>query len=314
MTRICITGAAGNLGHLTAEYLLDHSDSELHLMIHRKPVSDRLASHPRVKVFACDLETGAGLDACLAGVDVVIHYASVLFKTHPERFMPTTNTGYFERVVLAAQKAEIKRVILSSFPHVEGPTSPESPSTDRLDKSPVSIHATTRLAEERFLYSIYPENGVVLRIGMVYGKGILMPDAARWFARHRLLGVWKSPTTIHLISTDDYLASVQAAALKPGIRGTYNLGDEGQQSLQDYLAFACRQWHCPPPWQMPDWMIYGAARVFETFSALSGMPSPLTRDFLNIGRVPYYGDTRRMRAELLPTLKYRTMLEGAETF
>ena len=89
MTRVCITGAAGNLGRLTAEYLLDHADCELNLMIHRQPVSPRLANDPRVKVFPCDLRTGAGVDGCLAGVDVVIHYASVLFKAHPERFMPT---------------------------------------------------------------------------------------------------------------------------------------------------------------------------------------------------------------------------------
>ena len=313
MTNICITGAAGNLGHLTAEYLLDHSDCDLSLMIHRKPLSPRLSNSSRVKVFRCDLDTGRGIDECLCGVDVVIHYASVLFKAHPERFMPTTNTKYFERVVTAAKKAGVKRVILSSFPHVEGPSSPAAPSTDRLNGQLESIHAQTRLAEERFLYSVYPD-GIVLRIGMVYGKGILMPDAARWFAQQRLLGVWKSPTWIHLISAEDYLACVRSAAFSTGIRGTYNLGDEGIQTLQDYLDFACTQWNCPPPWRMPEWMIYSAAHVSETVSALFGVQSPLTRDFLDIGRVSYYGDTKRMRAELLPTLKYRTMLEGAETF
>jgi len=227
--------------------------------------------------------------------------------------MPTTNTRYFESVVTAAKKAGVKRVILSSFPQVEGSTSPASPSTDRLDRLPESVHARTRLAEERFLYSDYPD-GIVLRIGMVYGKGILMPDAARWFAQRLLLGVWKAPTWIHLISTEDYLACVRSAVFGMVIRGTYNLGDEGVQTLQDYLDFACRQWRCAPPWRMPDGMIYGAAKVFETISAVFGVQRPLTRDFLDIGRVSYYGDTKRMRTELLPKLKYRTMLEGAATF
>ena len=313
MTTICITGAAGNLGSLTAKYLLEHSDCRLHLMIHRKPLAAALAEHPRVTVFRCDLNDKASARACLSGVDVVIHYASVLFKAHPERFMPMTNTAYFENMVMTAREAGVKRVILSSFPQVEGPTSPVSPSTDRLDRLPISIHARTRLAEERFLRNVYPE-GVVLRIGMVYGAGILMPDAARWFAERRLLGVWRTPTWIHLISRDDYLEAVLRAALSEGIRGTYNLGDEGQQSLQDYLNFACRQWRCPAPWRMPEAMIYGAAHVFETTSQLFGIASPLTQDFLDIGRVSYYGDTRRMRAELLPTLKYPTMHEGAGIF
>lgn len=313
MTRICITGAAGNLGRLTAEYLLDHSDCDLSLMIHRKPTSTKLSNNSRVRIFRCDLATGQGVDECLRGVDVVIHYASVLFKAHPERFMPTTNTKYFERVVTAAKSAGVKRIILSSFPQVEGSSSPALPSTDRLGGKPESVHARTRLAEERFLRSVYPD-GIVLRIGMVYGRGILMPDAARWFAQRRLLGVWKSPTGIHLISTHDYLACVHSAALKEWIRGTYNLGDEGIQTLQDYLDFACQQWRCSRPWRMPERIIYGAAKVFETISIIFGVQSPLTRDFLDIGRVSYYGDTTRMRSELLPTLKYRTMREGAETF
>jgi len=313
MTTICITGAAGNLGSLTAKYLLEHGDCRLHLMIHRKPLAAAIAEHPRVTVFRCDLNDKASARACLSGVDVVIHYASVLFKANPERFMPTTNTAYFENMVTVAREAGVGRVILSSFPQVEGPTSPESPSTDRLDCTPVSVHARTRLAEERFLRSIYPD-GVVLRIGMVYGAGILMPDAARWFAERRLLGVWRTPTWIHLISRDDYLEAVLRAALNDGVRGTYNLGDVGRQSLQDYLDFACRQWQCRAPWRMPEAMIYGAARVFETASQLFGIASPLTRDFLDIGGVSYYGDTRRMRAELLPTLKYPTMRDGAGTF
>lgn len=310
----CITGAAGNLGSLTARYMLEHSDCYLHLMIHKKPLADDLVSHPRVKVFSCDLENRKSIGDCFKGVDAVLHYASVLFKAHPEHFMPLTNTKYFENVILAAKHAGVERIILTSFPHVEGPTSPSQPSTDRLDQKPVSIHAQTRLAEERLLREYYPESGVILRIGMVYGSGILMPDAGKWFARYRLLGVWRTPTWIHLISRDDYLAAVCNALIKEHVRGTYNLGDEGVQTLQEFLDFACKQWGYAPPWRMPEWMIYGAAKTFEIASTLFNIPSPLTKDFLDIGHISYYGDTRRMREDLLPQLKYRTMTEGAEIF
>jgi len=57
-----------------------------------------------------------------------------------------------------------------------------------MDKTPVSVHAKTRLEEEKLLYEHCP-NGIVLRIGMVYGAGILMPDAARWFSRRFLTAV-----------------------------------------------------------------------------------------------------------------------------
>ena len=34
---------------------------------------------------------------------------------------------------------------------------------------------------------------------MVYGRGILMVDAARWLAARRLLAVWRDPTWIQLM-------------------------------------------------------------------------------------------------------------------
>ena len=53
----------------------------------------------------------------------------------------------------------------------------------------------------------------------------------------------------------------------------------------------------------------GRARLW---SKLTGSTSPLTRDFLDIGRVSYYSDTTRMRAELLPVLHYPTIREGRQ--
>lgn len=133
--------------------------------------------------------------------------------------------------------------------------------------------------------------------------------AKRW-----LLGIWKEPTWIHLISKDDFLESVKSTILKEGITGTYNIGDDGKQTLQEYLDFACDVWKCKRPWRMPEWMIYTAANIFEAASALFSMKSPLTKDFIDIGRVSYYGDTTRMKMDLLPMLKYATMKDGVEIF
>ena len=210
----------------------------------------------------------------------------------------------------------VKRVILISFPHVEGETTPDHPARGRLDGNPVSMHARTRLEEERLLFEYGERRGfepVALRVGMVYGNGILMIDAARWFSRHALLGVWRKPTCIHLISTDDFLEATRAAIMNEGVRGIYHVGDEGIQTLQEFLDEATKYWHTCRPWRMPLWMINTAARVFELVSRLFGVRSPLTIDFIRIGRVSYYGDTSRMREELLPRLKYKNFREGLET-
>lgn len=141
-----------------------------------------------------------------------------------------------------------------------------------------------------------------------------MVDAAKWFARRWLLGVWKEPTNIHLISKTDFCKAVIAAIKNVKANGIYHIGDEGEDTLQSFLDFACDVWGCKRPWRMPLWPIYTAAKVFEAVSLIFGTRSPLTKDFIDIGRVSYYGDTSRFRAELLPELKFKNIYEGVEEF
>jgi len=148
---------------------------------------------------------------------------------------------------------------------------------------------------------------------MVYGRGVLMIDAARWLAQRRLLGVWREPTIYQLLSVSDYLQAAEAAILKPGIEGIYHVGDEAPVSLQTFLDEACRVWSCRRPFRVPVWSVYAAAGLCELAAALTGKPAPFTRDFIRIGRVPHWGDTRRARAELIPTLRYPTLEAGLGT-
>lgn len=282
-------------------------------MYHRKTLPPDLADAPNVLPIQADLAKPETLPPAVAGVDAVVHFAGVLFAPHPERFLPVTNTRWFSNLLTAATGANVGRIILISFPHVEGPTTVGRPATGRLDRQPISVRAKTRLQEEQLLFermdsaTITP---IVLRLGMVYGRGMLMIDAARWLAQHRLLGVWREPTWIQLISTADYLRTTEAAIFKPGIRGIYHIGDERPVTLQRFLDEACRVWNCPRPIRMPQWMIYTAAWGCELFGAIMRKPSPLTRDFIDIGRVSYWGDTRRARGELIPELEYPTLEDG----
>ena len=312
---VLITGAAGNLGGLLARHLLP-GELSLRLMYHRKKLAPLLSAAPNVTAVQADLSRRETLNPAVEGVDTIVHFAGVLFAAQPERFLPETNTLWFSNLVDTAISAGVKRIILISFPHVEGPTTFDRPATGRLDAAPISVHAQTRLQEEQLLFERAEDAGidpVSLRVGMVYGSGILMIDAARWLAKRRLLGVWRDPTWIQLISTADFLTATEAAILKPNISGIYHLGDEKPQTLQDFLDAACGVWGYPTPPRMPLWIINAAAFLCESFSRITGKPSPLTRDFVRIGRVSYWGDTRRMREELLPGLMYPNLESGLET-
>ena len=313
--RILITGAAGNLGGLLARHLAP-TEHRLRLMYHRKPISSDLARAGNVELVAADLGRSETLFPAVEGVNVAVHFAGVLFRPRPERFLPETNVRWFGNLVTAAVEARVGRLILISFPHVEGPTSPEHPATGRLDREPVSEHARTRLEAERLLFertSGTATTPVVLRLGMVYGRGVLMIDAARWLARRRLLAVWPDPTIYQLLSVPDFLAATEAAIDRPGISGIYHVGDERPVTLQEFLDAACRAWRCARPWRLPSWSIFTAAGICELFASVFGTVSPLTRDFIRIGRVSHWGDTTRARAELLPRLVYRSLEEGIET-
>jgi nucleoside-diphosphate-sugar epimerase len=312
MKNVLITGAAGNLGSLLSRHILDQeNDFNLILMQHLKEIPADIKRHPQVQVKNADLSNIETLFECLDGADVIIHFVGVLFKANPEKFLYQTNVRYFQNLVKAAKKMKVGRIILISFPHVEGPTSRIRPATGRLDGNPVSVHAKTRLEEEKHLFNEI-KNSVSLRVGMVYGKGILMIDAAKWLAKRRILGVWKEPTPIHLISKTDFCRAVVAAIKKENATGVFHIGDEGDDTIQSFLDFPCNIWRCKKPWRMPLWLIYFAAKIFELNSRIFGTLSPLTKDFIDIGRVPYYGDTSRFRKELLPVLKYPTLCDGIE--
>jgi nucleoside-diphosphate-sugar epimerase len=289
---------------------------ELRLMYHRTPLPEDVAHGANVRPVKADLGDPSTLPPAVRGTDVIVHFAGRLFAPRPERFLPETNTWWFSNLLTAALQAQVGRIILISFPHVEGPTSVVQPATGRLDRQPISVHARTRLEEERLLLERTANTAtspVVLRLGMIYGHGILMIEAARWLARRRLLCVWREPTTFQLLSTADFLRAAEAAIFKPGIRGIYHVGDDQPVTLQKFLDEACRVWGYRRPIRIPFAMIYTAAWLCECVARIAGTPSPLTCDFVRLGRVSHWGDTRRARKELIPELVHPTLETGLST-
>jgi nucleoside-diphosphate-sugar epimerase len=310
--KILITGAAGNLGTFICRHLLA-GPYQLKLMIHQRQPSTEILRAPNVKFFRADLgETKTLYNAC-QDTDCIIHLAGILFAPQPEKFLPTTNLTYVQNLVTAALATNVKKFILISFPHVEGESTPHKPALGQLAGRPDSVHAQTRLAAEKHIFAASQDSSMVavsLRPGMIYARGVLMIDAARWLLKHRLMGVWRKPTWIHLLSLPDFLRSVQMAIDKNETAGIYNLGDDRPLTLQDFLDRAARQWGYPPPWRAPQWSFFLAAWCVETYARLFQTSSPLTRDFIRIGMASYVMDTSRMKSELLPNLTYPSLDEG----
>lgn len=309
---VLITGAAGNLGSFLARDLLGTAHG-LRLLIHRRDLPFSIAACPNASVWRADLEKPETLRAPCEGTDCLVHFAGVLFAPRPEKFLPRTNTRYVENLVAAALAAGVRKFILISFPHVEGESFPDRPATGRLDGQPESVHARTRLAAEKCLFAACEGTSmvpVVLRPGMIYARGVLMIEAARWLLRRRLLGVWRTPTWEHLLALPDFLTGVRAAIERPDFSGVCNLADDQPLTLQEFLDTIATHWGYPKPWRAPRWSFYAAAAGCEAFGSIFGTAAPLTRDFIRIGMASSVADTTRMKRELLPRLAYPTLQDG----
>jgi nucleoside-diphosphate-sugar epimerase len=220
---------------------------------------------------------------------------------------------FVENLLGEALYAQVGKFILISFPHVEGDTTPEQPASGRLDLTPPSVHAQTRLEAERVILDLGEGNQttpIILRSGTIYGRGVLMIEAARWLMRRRMLPVWRQPTWYHWLAVPDFLSCVRAAIEGDQVRGIYHLGDDEPLTLQDGLDMFAAHWGYPKPIRLPRWSFFAAAAVVEAFAILTGSAAPLHRDFIRIGMVSHIGDTSRMKAELLPGLAYPSLDDG----
>lgn len=310
--RILITGAAGNLGSFLAGSLLE-SPHSLRLMTHRKEIAPDLRAGSNVEVVRADLGDPTTLAGVCTEVDGIVHVAGVLFKPRPASFLVRTNVTYVQNILRAAIEAGVGRFVLISFPHVEGNTTPTHPATGRLDATPISVHAKTRLEAERQVFELTAGTAtrpVILRTGTVYGRGVLMIEAARRLMHSRLLAVWPQPTWYHWLALPDFLSCVRAAIEGEGVRGIYHLGDDVPLTLQDALDRMADHWGVARPPRLPRWTFYAAATAVEAFALLTGSAAPLHRDFIRIGMVSHVADTSRMKQELVPRLAYPSLDNG----
>jgi nucleoside-diphosphate-sugar epimerase len=235
---VLITGAAGNLGLLLSRHLLD-GPHWLKLMVHHQMLPPEIANHPNVTIYPADLAREETLYGPCENTDCIVHFAGRLFAPQPERFLPETNVIYVKNLVSAALAARVGKFILISFPHVEGESRPENPARGKLPGSPRSVHARTRLQAEQHLFAACEANRMVpvsLRAGMIYARGVLMIEAAHRLLERRLLGVWREPTWIHLLSLPDFLGGVEAA-----IEGS------GSTTWEMRRRLPCRSFWIAPP-------------------------------------------------------------------
>lgn len=311
--RIAIAGASGNLGVFLARFLSD-LPHELVLLTHKSGLPRDLASRKNVSMSKIDLVDPSSLHGCCKDGDCVVSMAGVLFKGGPEKFLPVTNSEYVANLAGEAAAAGVKKFLLLSFPHVEGETFPDAPAPGQMpDKTPEMIHARTRLEGERRLIAIGKTSGMkvlILRAGVVYGKGLKLIESARRMMRWKCLAVWRKPTWVHLIHIADLLEVIRLGIEDPDLDGILNVADDQPLLLQDFLDALAKHWGYSRPLRLPEPFFFAAAHGFDLVSRISGCAVPLNPDILRMGMTSSVADASRLKTEIGYKLKYPSLTEG----
>jgi nucleoside-diphosphate-sugar epimerase len=310
---VLVIGASGNLGAQFAAALL-RAGHTVRLGFHRTPLPESLVQCERADPFQLDLDDAASVRAAVDGVDAVVYCAGVLFAPDPEKFMRRTNYEWARTAVDASVAAGVGRFILLSFPHIEEGTTPEQPGTGSLDVEPRAIHASTRLEAERYVLSACAAGSsttpVILRLGMVYGSGLRLVEAARRLLRWRLLPVWRERTWVHLIHVEDAARAVTAGVEQATCTGVYNVCDERPLTIQELFDSLADHFGSPRPLRLPAWCFRTAAWCCQAFTRLLRLPCPMHPDMIRMGMTSAVADTSRFRRELLTQLHYPSLEDG----
>jgi nucleoside-diphosphate-sugar epimerase len=309
---ILIVGASGNLGSHLSKHLLG-GPHRLRLLTHKRALPFELPRGAQDEIAKGDLDDPDSLRRACKDVDCIVYLAGVLFQPRPESFLHRTNTVFVRNMVDAALSTGVRKFILVSFPHVEENTTPDAPAMGRLDVHPKSIHGRTRLDAEKYLFAACEDKtmqALVLRAGVIYGRGIKLTEAARWLMRRRLLAVWREPTWVHLLALPDFLTLVELSIKKGNLSGIYNLGDDRALLMQEFLDRLAAHWGYRRPWRLPAFIFYWMASVCETAATVLRTRTPLNRDIINMAMTSVVADTERMKQELMPQLAYPTLEQG----
>ncbi|MFA6035772.1 MAG: NAD-dependent epimerase/dehydratase family protein [Candidatus Micrarchaeia archaeon] len=240
-----VTGATGKVGSRLVAELLDEGYA-VRGLVRTKQDADKLPKG--VEAVVGDITKPETLKGCCKNVDVVFHLAALVSYTASRGVMQSINGRGTANIVKEAHEAGVGRFVYASSIAIYGKVERGKPLHEADVPAPTDDYGATKLAGENAVkYGGVPF--VMLRIGMVYGRGFDEGYFAlfRMLQRRWLPYVGSGKNNIPFVHVEDVVRALVLAGRKDGIDGNvYNV--VGMPVAQEEaLQLSCKYLGVPAP-------------------------------------------------------------------
>ena len=295
---ILVTGATGFIGSHLVERLVAQGRAS-RCLVRR---SSAVASLPRTGIEWAhgDLESGAGLDPALRGVDTVIHLAGI---TKARSAAEYDRGNALATANLLGAAAHVGRFVHVSSLAAAGPSTADRPCFEADEPRPVSLYGRSKLAGEQAVrQSPLAARAVIVRPPVVYGpRDRDVYQMIRTVARGWMAQIGTAPRRFSHIYVGDLVDGMIAAAdcARAGGR-IFNLADAVPVSWDEFGKVAARLMGRElRTVAIPEQAAYVLGLCAEWWTRLSGKPGILSRDKVREACCAgWVCDTGRARREL----------------
>jgi nucleoside-diphosphate-sugar epimerase len=174
--RVLVTGADGFVGRILCPALEEHG----HAVVRAVRMADSARERGEENIVAREIRGDTDWSGVLLGTDVIVHLAA---KAHVVGIEPGLGLASFRevnvagtaRLVTAAAKAGVQRIVYLSTIKVNGESTGRTPFTSSQIPNPVDSYGISKAEAEAVLRKLESSLGievVVIRPPLIYGRGV----------------------------------------------------------------------------------------------------------------------------------------------
>ena len=302
--KILVTGGTGFIGGHLCERLA-HDGHTVRALVRRPERADLLKSWG-VEVIQGDLCDPASLERAVEGVEQVYHLGAAFRKDVTRRQIWDVNVEGTKRLLTAAARAGVKRLVHASTVGVHGGRLNEVPITERTPYAPIpgDLYQQSKIEAERVVFGFQqgpgPEVTVVQLVGVYGPRDDRFLRLIRLIQRRRFVMVGSGNHPIPMIHVDDLIEGVVRCGRSPGAAGNaYILSNDEALTLNRIVHTIAQALGVPVPrWRVPFAPVYAASALCEWVCKPLGIHPPLFRRRVNFFRWSKRLDIAKARSEL----------------